>query len=144
MMYGNLSDSHLVKGSLWPQAVTQDDDTNGDGVDCLGYETLLAVVAAGDIAAGTVTVKLQESSDDGSTDAYADIASATTGAIAAAGDDEVYLIDVNLSERERYIRAVATDAGGGGANEVAAVFVLSKGRHLPPTQENTVVKIGYS
>lgn len=143
-MYGNPSDTQLVKRSLSPQAVGAGATVNGAGVDCLGYEALQVIVNVGDVAAGTLTVNLQESSDDAVADAYADITGATTGAVAAAGDDEIYLIDVNLSEVERYVRAVVTDAGGGGANYVAAELVLSKGRHNPPTQENTVVRIGYS
>lgn len=142
-MYQNPSDTQLVKLSLSPQAVGGSATVNGTGVDCLAYEALQVVVAIGDVAAGTLTVKLQESSDDAVADAYADITDATTGAVAGSGDDEIYLIDVNLSERERYIRAVVTDAGGGGANYVSVTFNLARGRHAPPTQENTVVRIGY-
>ena len=143
-MYGNLSDTQLVKRSLSPQAIGGNATVDGTGVDCAGYETLQVIVNAGHINAGTLTIKLQESSDDASADPYADIALATTPALAAADDDEVFLIDVNLSERERYIRAVATDASGGGAACVGVTFSLARGRHAPPTQENTVVRIGYA
>jgi len=142
-MYGNLSDTQLVKQSIAPQSISSGASVDGTGVDCLGYETLLVDIEIGLATTGNVTVKLQESSDNGSSDAYADITSATTGAISDTGDNEPYLIDVNLSERERYIRAVATVAGGGTV--VCGVSChLAKGRHAPPAQDNTVVKIGYA
>jgi hypothetical protein len=142
-MYGNLSDTQLVKLSIVPQSIASGATVNGTGVDCAGYETLLVDIEIGLATTGNVTVKLQESSDDGSVDTYADIALATTAAIDSTGDNEPYLIDVNLSERERYIRAVATVAGGGTV--VCGVSAhLAKGRHAPPTQDNTVVKIGYA
>jgi len=135
-----VSDNLVVKQNIAPQDVASGATVNGAGQDCAGHEQLLAVVEVGLATTGNITVKLQESSDDGSTDAYADITSATTGAVGTTGDNEPYLIDVNLSERERYIRAVATAAGGGDVL-VGVSFVLARGRHLPPTQDNTVVKV---
>jgi fluoride ion exporter CrcB/FEX len=104
----------------------------------MSYESMLVIANAG--AVGTsIAVKLQESSDDGDADAYADITGATTGAVTTA--NTVYLIDVNLSEYERYIRAVATAVG---VVLVGVVFVLGSGRHLPPGQDQTVVQSGYA
>lgn len=139
-MYHTLSEDALVKQNLAPQSIASGASENGAGQDAQGYETLLAVVAAGVATTGNVTVKLQESSDDGDADAYADITDATTPAIGPTGDEEPYLIELNLSERERYIRAVATVAGGGSVL-VGVTFLLGRGRHLPPTQDNTVVQV---
>lgn len=136
-----LSDNVLVKQSIPPQTVT--DDVEGTGVDCLGYEGLLVIVDVGNIPTGnTLTVKLQESSDDGVADAYADITGATTGALAPANDDEPYLIELNLSERERYVRAFASETG---ATPIVGVeFVLFRARRLVPSQDNTVVQVGFA
>ena len=145
-MYGNLSDTQLVKQGIAPQAVAAGATVQGGGIDCLGYETQQVVVEMGAIVSGankTVTVKLQESSDNNVADAWADVASATTGAIANAGQNEPYIVDVNLSEVERYLQAVAT-GGSSDGGLVSATFVLAKGREAPPTQVNTVVRIGYS
>src|SRR5512139_3056258 len=142
-MNPNTSDNVLVKKSIAPQAVGSGATVNGTGVDCAGYETLLVDVELGaivDSANVTLTVKLQESSDDGSVDTYADITSATTGAIANAGQNEPYVFDVNLSEHERYIRAVVT-GGASGGGLVSASFHLGGGRHRPPTQVNTVISV---
>jgi len=130
----------LIKQDIDPQSIASGATVNGDGQDVAGYEQLLAVVNVGLATTGNVTIKLQESSDNGVEDAYADITSATTGAVGPTGDEEPYLIDVNLSERERYMRAVATVAGGGTVL-TGVTFVLARGRHLPPTQDNTVVKV---
>lgn len=136
----NLSQHTLVKQNIAPQSIASGATVNGAGQDCQGYETLLAEIQVGLATTGDVTVKLQESSDDGSVDTYADITSATTPAVGPSGDNEPYLIEVNLSEREQYIRAVATVANGGTV-VVGVSFLLSRGRHLPPTQDNTVVRV---
>lgn len=133
------SDHFLVKQGIPPQTIA--DDTEGNGIDCVGYETLLVIVEMGDMGTSTDTVKLQQSSDDAAADPYADIADATVSA-AAAGENEPYLIELNLSERERYIRAFASETVADGL--LGVTFILMNGRHLPPTQENTVVQIGYT
>jgi hypothetical protein len=141
-MIQNSTDTVLVKQSLAPQAVANA-TVNGTGIDCSGYEHLLVVANLGAIADSsnvTLTVKLQESSDDASADPYADITGATTGAIANAGQNNPYVFDVNLSERERYLRAVVT-GGSSGGGLVSATFHLSGGRHLPPTQVKTVISV---
>lgn len=131
------SDSVLVKQAIAPQSISGA-SVNGTGIDCLGYESLLVITEAG--AVGTsITVKLQESSDDAAADPYADVTGATTGAV--TGANEPYIMDVNLSERERYIRPVATAVG---IVLVGVTFVLGSGRHLTPTQDNTVVQVGYA
>jgi len=139
-MEHTLSDNLLVKQNIKPQDISSGASVNGTGQDCAGYEQLLVEVETGVVTTGTITVKLQESSDDGSVDTYADITGATTVAVGTTADEAPYLIDVNLSERERYIRAVATAAGGGDAL-VGVAFLLARGRHLPPTQTKTVVKV---
>lgn len=135
-----ISDNALLYQAIAPQSIASGATVNGTGKDCEGYEQLLAVVEVGLATTGNVTVKLQESSDDADADAYADVTSATTPAAGPSGDYETYLIEVNLSEREKYLRAVATVAGGGTV-VCSASFILSRGRHLPPTQQNTVVKV---
>ncbi len=133
------SENYLYKQNIAPQSIASGAAVDGTGQDCAGYEELLAHVEVGLATTGNVTVKLQESSDNAVADAFADITSATTVAVGPSGDLAPYLIDVNLSERERYIRAVATVAGGGTV--VVGVAFELKGRHLPPTQDHTIVKV---
>lgn len=118
--------------------------TNGPGVDCRGFERATLLVNVGVVPGdNTVTVKLQESSDNGAGDAFADVATATTGAIAAAGGSATYAIEVNLSKRERYLRAVATGAGTTPAVPTSAVLVLHRSTtaNMPATQDKTVVSV---
>jgi hypothetical protein len=141
-----ISDFHKYVQALAPQAVsTGADVVTGSGVDCEGWEGLLAICEFGaivDTANISLNAILQESSDDGSADAYADIANAATGVKLNAGENEVYLIELNLSEIERYVR-VTIDGGSAGGGLVEITFVLFRGRRGPPTQENTVVQVGF-
>ena len=135
------SDTIKVVQSIEPQ-VLQNTTVNGTGVNCQGWDSALVIVNMGVIGSTSLTVKLQESSDDGSADAYADITNATTGGIVTADDQAVYIFDVNLSDVEQYLRAVAISASAVDDN-VGVVFCLMSGRHLPPTQAETVVQVGY-
>jgi len=135
------SDTIKVVQSLEPQAVNNA-TVNGTGVNCQGWDAALVVINVGVIGSTSLTVKLQESSDDGAVDTYADITDATTGALVTAGDQSVYIMDVNLSEIEQYIRAVAISASAVD-DFVGVTFCLMSGRHLPPTQAETVVQVGY-
>jgi hypothetical protein len=139
-----LTSSALVKPTLVPASLAAG-ATNGVGVDCRGYGRATLLVSVGELAGDhNVTVKLQQSSDDAATDAYTDVTSATTGAIAAAGDAAVYAIEVDLSKRERYLRAVGTVAGTSTPVALtSAVLILHRPgtSNLPPTQDKTVVSV---
>lgn len=141
------SSSYLVKQAVAPQSAgTGADSVTGTGIDCLGYEVALFVIEAGAIASAantSVAVRLQESSDNGVTDTFADLTGATTGTIVNAGENEPYIIEVNLSETERYLRAMVT-GGSSAGGLVGVTCILMQGRHLPPTQDNTVVRYGFS
>lgn len=139
-----LTSSALVKPAIVTAQLAAG-ATNGPGVDCLGFTRATLLVSVGALAGDhNVTVKLQQSSDNGAGDAFADVASATTGAIAAAGDEATYAIEIDLSKRERYLRAVGTVAGT--TTPVAltsAVLILHRpgASNLPPTQDKTVVVV---
>jgi hypothetical protein len=141
-----LYENQQVVQAIAPQSVGSGATVTGTGQSCLGFESLLAVIDIGAIADTlnhSLTVKLQESSDDGDSDAYTDITSATTGAVDNDGQNEVYLIELNLSERERYIRAVVT-GGSAGGGVVAVDFHLGNPRSAPVSLENAITKIGFS
>lgn len=87
------------------------------GVNASGNRNMLCVYNVG-IGAGTVTIHVEQSSDNGSADAFADITDATTAAL-----DESGVGYIAFHPTERYIRVVTVDAGGGGANYAAAEFV---------------------
>ena len=139
------SDAVLVKQAIDTQlAGSGADAITGSAIDTIGYETLFALVNVGDItdaANNSVEVQLQDSSVSGS--GFTDVSGATTGTILNAGDGEPYIIEVNLSEYDRYLKAVV-DGGSVDGGYVGVTFCLMLGRHLPPAQDNTVVRVGYA
>ena len=107
----SLSDLAALKAvvGIDPDAYTAA-TTNGSGIDTKGYHQALVVVSAGDIAT-TLDVKVQESSDNGSGDSFADISGAAFTQILAAADNIVAVGRINLDATERYIRIVGTSVG---------------------------------
>lgn len=87
--------------------------TNGTTVDLKGFDSALFVVNTGAIdAAGDFGVKLQES--DTGTSGWTDVAAEDLlgGAPATLEANAAYRIGYIGSKRKRYVRAVATKAGG--------------------------------
>lgn len=88
-------------------------NTNGTTVDLKGFDSALFVVNTGAIdAAGDFGVKLQES--DTGTSGWTDVAAEDLlgGAPATLAANAAYRIGYIGSKRKRYVRAVATKAGG--------------------------------
>ncbi|HZU86599.1 MAG TPA: hypothetical protein VFF78_03880 [Anaerolineaceae bacterium] len=131
-----------VRQALAPQAVGTGATVNGTTIDVRGFEYMLANVELGAISSGagiSVTVKLQES-DDGA--AWADVTSATTGAVLNANQNTTKLFDLLLSARKAFIRAVAT-GGASGGGLAGVVFHLSRDTILPVCATVTATEIGY-
>lgn len=100
------------------EAQTATSTATGTGVDVSGYDRELYVSLSADSASAgttpTLNVKLQESADDST---YTDITSATftevtgTAGTAIAPSDADGTITLNVSDKAKYIRAVATIGG---------------------------------
>jgi hypothetical protein len=141
------SDHIKVVPSLDPESRTAAAD--GLGVDCRGFSRALMVIHQGahDITTGdeAVTYKVQESSDDASADAYADVTGATqtisVTEVPNATAGETWVIDIDLDGRERYLRAVATPTGTTPIDVAGVVFYLFNPALGPPEQENTPVQV---
>ena len=73
-------------------------DQNGTGVDLSadgGYDGVLFIASFGTLTAGQVTkLKAQVSSDDGSADAYSDVASSLSASLADGDSNKIALLDV--------------------------------------------------
>lgn len=116
--------------------------TNATGFSTKGFEKALAIFYAAPSGSGTTSdCKLQESSDDGSTDAYADVANAAFAQVTTAGGAKIQVMNINLSKREEYLRLVHTGAGGSAAGQAYALIILYNGRTLPPTHTQTVITV---
>jgi hypothetical protein len=141
------SDHALVKPSLDPESRTA--GANGRGVDCQGFEKALVVchLGAHDRTTGdeTIEFKIQESSDDGGADAYTDVTGATTGVLGNvvpnATSGNVYLIDLNLAKRERYLRVVTAVAGTTPIDLCSALILLFNPRYAEVTQDGAPVQV---
>ena len=122
---------------------------NGAGVDCRGFEDALVIlhIGAHDRTTGdeTLNVKLQESSDNGSGDAFADVAGGAFAQIAGQAIDATkgnsYVMNVKLSKRERYLRAVGTPAGTTPSTAYSVQIVLLNARSEPVTQDAAAVSV---
>ena len=84
--------------------------TNGAGIDTLGYHQALVIVSAGDITT-SLAVTIEESSDNGSSDAFAAVSGAAFTTILAAADNVVAVGRINLQGTERYIRVSGVSVG---------------------------------
>lgn len=115
---------------------------NGTGIDTTGYDRALAIFDSAPSGAGTTSdCKVQESSDNGSGDAFADVTGATFAQITTAGGQKIETMDIDLSKRERWLRLVHAGAGASAAGQACGILILSRGRHLPPTQDVTPVSV---
>jgi hypothetical protein len=142
-----ISEHNPVKPALAPAVRTA--ATNGGWIDTNGYDRALIElhVGAHDRTTGdeVLDVKIQESSDAGVGDAAADIAGAAFPQVAGQAIDatkgNVYLIDMKLDKRERYIRPVGTPAGTTPSTAYGVTVTLYRGGKAPVSQDATVVKV---
>jgi hypothetical protein len=91
----------------------------------------------------TVLLKVQESSDDGSSDAYADVsggATATLGNVTPnSTSGNIYMVEIDLTKRKRYLRAATTAAGTTPSDACSAHFVLFDPIQASVSQDATPV-----
>ena len=110
---------------------------NGTGIDCKGYDEALIVLALGIIpSTGTVDVKIQESSDNGAADTFADVTGAAFAQKVAASGALTYVGRINLRGRERYLRSVVVVANQ--TVPLGVLAILSQAKVNPVTQVNAV------
>jgi hypothetical protein len=108
-------------------AVTMDND-----IDTNGYDYLTVVVSLGAVGAATTALSLSESDDDvtyaaitfADADGGTNIDGSTAAVPGGTDDDSIFVFNVNLVGRKRYIRAVMTR--GGTATLVSIVGILSR------------------
>ena len=112
---------------------------NGAGTDCLGFENAKAVFYAAPSGVGTTSnCKLQESDDNA---AFADVEGAAFTEVTTAGGAKVYVMDIKLEKRLRYLRLVHTGAGGAAAGQAYGLIELYNARYNPVSQANTAKSV---
>lgn len=126
----------LVDGSTYSVAAGTSVLTSSV-IDTLGYEGVRIILGVGAITANAVTsFKLQQSSDDGSADAYSDIEGSSV-TIADDDDNQVVVSDV-WRPQKRYLKVVTTR----GTQNAVVDFLLAElyePRVLPATTSHATV-----
>jgi hypothetical protein len=113
--------------------------TNGASADCLGHESAKAIVYAAPTGAGTTSdFKLQESSDNTS---WSDVPGGAFTQITTAGGAKLYVMNVDLSKRSRYVRLVHTGAGGSAGGTFYGLLELYNARYRPVAQANAAFSV---
>lgn len=132
----NSAKSEKVTRVLNAVAAGQTEQTSS-AIDMAGFEGCKIYAAFGAITTGSVvTVKLQQSSDDGSADAYSDL-EGTSSAVADDRDNDLVVIDINRPTK-RYLKVVI---GRTTQNAVIdGVLAVQYGpRVMPTTDDSTTV-----
>lgn len=92
------------------QAAGTSDVITSDAVDMERFEGALFIVTLGTLTStGTVTLKLQQSSDDGSSDAYSDVEGSSLVNSGDAASTKQMLIEI-INPQKRYLKLLATRA----------------------------------
>ena len=114
-------------------------DENSDSVDMKDFESVMFVASIGTLTGTQITdMKAQQSSDDASADAFADLEGTQTDAMADSDSDQVIILDI-VRPRERYVRAVL-ERGTANAVIDGIVAIQYNPRKLPTTQDATTVQ----
>lgn len=112
-------------------------DITSDAVDMAGFDAVLFFTTFGTITAeATTAIKIQQSSDNGVADAYADLAG-TGISVADDADGQTFGIEI-IRPRERYLRCVVTRADE--AAVVGPIYALQYAGSRGPVQ-NTVAGV---
>ena len=112
------------------------DTLTSSSIDTIGHNAVLIGVKFGTITAtGAGVVKLQHSSDDGSTDAYADVASSGYSYTASTDSTKAVEIDV-YRPTKRYLKVIITRTVANVVIENG--FALCYHTEVQPTQGTTV------
>lgn len=104
------------------EAAAQTTITPSDGVDLAGFKECTFLVSLGDVGSGAVpTVTVQQSDDDGDTDAYSNLEGSL---VTVADDDDNGIISVGVVNPEkRYLKCIVSRADGDTAvNSIVAIL----------------------
>lgn len=112
-------------------------DIEATGVDMAGFNAVKFYTLFGAITSSAVTsVKIQQSSDDGSSDAYSDLESSAV-TVADDDDNQVVVHDV-IRPTKRYVRVVV-NRGTANAAVDGIIAVLYRAFERPATNDASTV-----
>lgn len=132
----NLDENGKFVQMLGPDAYTVAAEAFTSGVDCLGFDEALIMLGVKSVGAGaSFPVRIQESSDNGVADAYADVVTAALGFAGTIIVDTntaipaVFFGRVDLTKRKRWLRAGYTAVVG--TTKAAIELVLTSEKYRP-------------
>ncbi len=122
--FATLNPSEFIKPVHSIEAEVYTASKTGASADCRGWAHAVALISLGTISSSnTGTIKIQQSSDDGSVDTFADISGAAY-TLTGDDDDTVKAIAVRLHGKERYLRALYTETATGQSSAISVVICL--------------------
>lgn len=112
---------------------------NGTSVYLAGYNSAAVVFSTGDLASGTATPSIEESSD-GSTNWAAISADRLNGTLAAVSANSTLVIGLTnvAGITKKYVRAVIVVAGGSGTL-CSAYVIRGEAQHNPAGGSSTIL-----
>ncbi len=115
------------------------DTQTGTGVNMQGFEGVIFIAEFGTLTAGAVTaLKAQQSSDNGSSDAYADLSGTAQSIVDTAGND-CLVLDI-YRPAERYVRPAITRATANAV--IDSVIAIQYGARKMPTTNDAATVAG--
>jgi predicted transcriptional regulator len=119
------------------QAAGTSDVITSDAVDMSCFEGALFLCVLGTLTStGTVTCKLQQSSDDAASDAYSDIEGTSVVNTGDTATTKILAIDIK-NPGKRYLKLLATRATANCA--IDAMIVIKYGPKLAPVTQSADV-----
>jgi hypothetical protein len=121
-----------------PGAIVDNAAVTTASLDCLGVGWVTIEVYLGPTDIAVAALKLRESNDDGSSDAYADVPAADFSVSpatlpSATDDNHVFAIQVNMLGRKRYLDLTLTGGDGTAGAYFMVVARLSRMQTTPST-----------
>jgi len=133
----NVLNQKLV-GVTPPAAIIDNAAAVTAAVDCLGARFVTFIVYLGALDIAVAVMKLRESNDDGSLDAYADVPNADFSVLpatlpGASDDNHFFAIQVPMLGRKRYLDLSLTLGDGSAGTYVTVFAILSELETAPST-----------
>jgi len=124
----NVKDETKPVVSFRPQDLTV--TGNGIGVDTSRFNSCSVVLEVGAVSGSspTLDIKIQESDDNSS---FSDVVGATFVQVTGADNSQELAVENLNTTRKKFLRAVATVAGGSPSFIASVVFVLGRAEITP-------------
>lgn len=140
----NQAQNNKVVPIKFSEAIADDASIATSSIDLKGWDYAQIFVYVGSTDIAMAALKVQESDDDGNSDAYADvtglvfgtsadIAGNTSSLPAADDDDKFFMFEIDCRTRKRYLDLVATAGNGAAGSWIHAFAILSRGEQTPLT-----------